>query len=175
MTYLKNERIQLRAIEMSDAETLHRWENDTSSWASSMTIQPLSSELIRSYITDSAHSIITKGELMLIIIERSSGSPVGYLQLLGYDALSRRTGLGLYLSPEHRGRGYATEALGLVKSYAFDCLGLRMLYADILASNEACWRIFERLGYQHTATLPEWHYAEGKWHDLRYYQLWNQQ
>lgn len=174
-TYLHNEQIRLRSFELSDVDTLYSWEQDSTAWASSSTLNPLSRQFIKDYIVDSAQSIITRGELSLLIELKQEARPIGYVQLLAYDSISRRVGLGLYIAPEYRRLGYARGVVRLVEAYAFGRLGVRMIYADILASNDACCRLFEGLGYRHTATLPEWHWADGLYHDLKYYQLWNNQ
>lgn len=173
--YLKSERLRLRAIDRTDADWLYRWENDSEAWLSAGTLNPLSKALIDTYITESTTSIVTRGELSLLIELREDNTPVGYLQFLAYDAISRRVGLGLYIAPEYRSKGYAFEVMRIAEHYAFGRLAVRMMYADILASNEPCCRLFERLGYTHTATLPEWCWSDGRYHDLRYYLLWNNQ
>lgn len=171
--YLQGDLLSLRSFELSDAETLHRWEHDETAWASSTTLAPLSAEFVREYIIRSVDSIITQRELSLLLQSRDNHTPVGYLQFLAYDPISRRVGLGLFVAPEHRRKGYAKEAVQLAIRYAFGRLGVSMLYADILESNVACCRLFDELGFTHTATLPKWHYAEGEYHNLRYYQLWD--
>lgn len=174
-TYFCSDRIRLRAFEVDkDSDTLYRWENDGTSWASSSIYNPLSASYIREYILEATNSILLKGSLSLLIEDKANEEPIGYLQLLGYDAISRRVGLGLYIAPEQRRRGYAAEAVHLAEDYAFRRLGVSMIYADILSTNQACCRLFESLGYQHTATLPKWHWGDGEWHDLNYYQLWSQ-
>lgn len=173
--YFRGERIRLRALERSDAEYLYHWEHNEDAWASSVMLNPLSSSFIEAYILEASNSIVLKGEMSLMIERCDDGMPIGYVQLLGYDAISRRVGLGLYIAQEYRRLGYAKEVVNLTQDYAFARLGVRMIYADILASNEPCCRLFESLGYTHTATLPQWHYAEGTYHDLRYYQLWSNQ
>lgn len=173
--YLRSERLRLRAFEPSDATQLYNWEQGGDTWDSSTVRNPLSLAFFDSYLVDSANSIVTKGELSLMIEALPQGEAVGYLQFLDYDSISRRVGLGLYICPEARRQGYAYEVMLLAQDYAFQHLGVRMMYADILASNTACCQLFERLGYELTATLKSWHFSQGEYHDLRYYQLWNNQ
>lgn len=168
---VKTPRIRLRALNLSDADTLYAWENSPEARDSAGTQHPLSAEFIRSYITESATSLTTKGELALMAELSDTALPIGYLQLLAYEPISRRMSVGLYISPEYRRQGYGRELMMLVQSYAFRRLGLRMLYAKVLASNVPSCALFESLGYSHTATLPNWQWVDGEYHDLRYYQL----
>lgn len=54
--------------------------------------------------------------------------------------------LGWVLSPDHTGRGYATEAIRAVIEVCFGPLGLRRVHAGCFADNAASWRLMERLG-----------------------------
>lgn len=168
-------RLRLRALSLLDADTLYAWENSPEASASAGTQHPLSAEFIRSYITESATSLTTKGELALLAEHTTTAEPVGYLQLLAYEPISRRMSVGLYIAPAYRRQGYGRELLQLAQEYAFRRLGLRMLYAEVLASNEASCALFRSLGYSHIATLPAWQWLDGSYHDLRYYQLCNNQ
>jgi RimJ/RimL family protein N-acetyltransferase len=53
--------------------------------------------------------------------------------------------LGWCLSPEHGGRGYATEAVSELIRICCEDLGLRQVRAECFADNEASWRLAERL------------------------------
>ncbi len=169
---LCSERIHLRALELdSDSSYLHTWENDTTTWDSVGTLNPLSSNALRDYILHSATSIVERGEMTLMI--QSATRPVGYVQIVDYDPISRRAGVGIYMSAEARNQGYGSEALTLLQEYAWDRLRCRMLFARVLSNNLPSHRLFSRLGYCHTATLPQWHWSDGAYHDLYYYQLWH--
>jgi RimJ/RimL family protein N-acetyltransferase len=50
------------------------------------------------------------------------------------------------LDPAFGGRGYATEAVRAVIALCFGPLGLRRVHAGCVASNEASWRLMERVG-----------------------------
>lgn len=176
-TGLRSERLYLRSFEVqdSDLEALYRWENDPETWESSSSSNPISSEFLRTYVLESVTSLVTRGDMTLAIALSDSDELIGYLQFLGYDAISRRVGYGLYIAPEYRRQGYAREVISISEAYAFQTLGVRLLYADILASNVPCCKLFEGLGYTLQASLPQWHWAAGKWHDLNYYMKWNNQ
>jgi len=54
--------------------------------------------------------------------------------------------IGWVLSPEHQGRGYATEAVQALLRVCFEALGLRRVVANAFAANEPSWRLMERVG-----------------------------
>lgn len=170
--YLQSDRIRLRAFELDrDLALLHQWENDSASWSSAGTLNPLSRLFAEQVVLQSPTAIVERGQMSLAI-EPHGAPAVGYVQILDYDPISHRAGMGIYITPEARRQGYASEALALAARYATARLGCRMLYASILASSAGSIALFEHLGYLHTATLPRWHWQDGAYHDLHYYQLW---
>lgn len=169
--FLQSPILRLRALELEDAPLLHRWEGDSDAWQSAGTLNPPSAVMIRDFIARSTSSILEQGQLSLIM-ESREGLALGYAQLLDYDSISRRVGLGLYIKPNKRRKGYASEALRLLEEYASQRLACEMLYATILADNVPSMKLFEGLGYSKTASLPRWTWQAGKYIDLVYYQKW---
>lgn len=163
--------VRLRSFELEkDEAVLYQWENDTTAWTSSGTLNPLSSSFIKEFITRSAASIVEEGRISLVVeVEQVQ---VGYVQLLDYDPINRKAGVGVYIAPEYRSRGYAHEALRLLSNYAYAKLGCEMLYASVLSNNFPSLSLFKALGFEHTATLLRWVRLEDEYCNLFYFQLW---
>lgn len=80
--------------------------------------------------------------------------------------------LGYGLHPDHRGRGYATEAVTEVLRLCFDELGLRRVTAECFAENVASWRLMERVGMRREAhTVRDALHRSGVWLDGMAYAL----
>ena len=74
--------------------------------------------------------------------------------------------LGWVFSPDHGGRGYATEAVRAAMSICFDGLGLRRVVANCFADNESSWRLMERVGMRREVhTVEESLHRSGRWLD----------
>ena len=144
----------IRALEIADLPWLYRWENDASAWADSDTHNPLSQRLLREYIESSTGDLYKDGQLRLII--EHEGVTAGCVDLFDFDPRSRKAAMGLYISPEMRGKGLATRAVEWLISYAREFLQLHQLYAVIRTSNRACCQIYEGLGFAADARLKEW-------------------
>ena len=144
----------VRALEISDLPLLYRWENDASAWADSDTHNPLSQHLLREYIESSTGDLYKDGQLRLII--EHEGVTAGCIDLFDLDPRSRKAAMGLYISPEMRGKGLAKNAVTWILSYAREFLHLHQLYAIIRCSNEACYRIYKELNFSEDAVLREW-------------------
>ncbi len=93
------------------------------------------------------------------IFASADGSGEGPLAGVGiltrWSALHRRIDLGYYLASDHWGRGYATEAVGVMLRFAYDSLGVHRVEAEVVPGNDASVRVLERAGFRHEATLVD--------------------
>lgn len=165
--------VKLRKIEPSDLPFLYQWENDAAAWADGANHNPLSQQDLREYIASTTGDIYRDGQLRLVIqsvseavcqqsglsAKRSysdSGLTIGCIDLFDLDPRNRRAAIGMYIAPEHRGKGVGHEALKQLEAYAFDFLHLRCLYAVIATNNKACSALYEHAGYKPSSPLPAW-------------------
>ena len=166
-----NPMIALRKIEPTDLPFLYQWENDASAWADGANHNPLSQQDLRDYISSTTGDIYKDGQLRLVIqsvseavctlsaqrsVSPQDGLTIGCVDLFDFDPRNRRAALGMYIAPEHRGKGVGREALAQIEAYAFDFLHLRCLYAVIAQNNAACSAIFEQAGYIPSSPLKNW-------------------
>ena len=81
-------------------------------------------------------------------------------------AKSTQAELGWVITPEHSGRGIATEAAAELVRICFGDLGLRRVVALCFADNVASWRIMEKLGMRREEhTRAESLHRSGQWLD----------
>ena len=133
--------LRLRKLEPTDLPFLYQWENDASAWADGANHNPLSQQDLRNYIESTTGDIYRDGQLRLIMFD--------------FDPRNRRAAIGMYIAPEHRGKGVGKEALRLLEQYAFGHLNLRVLYAVIATKNIACTTLYRSTGYT-SSPLPSW-------------------
>lgn len=152
--------IKLRKIEPTDLPFLYQWENDASAWADGANHNPLSQQDLRAYIESTTGDIYRDGQLRLIIEDLSTlnfqPSTLGCIDLFDFDPRNRRAAIGMYIAPEHRGKGVGKEALRLLEQYAFGHLNLRVLYAVIATNNTACTTLYRNAGYTGSSPLSHW-------------------
>ena len=146
--------IKLRKIEPTDLPFLYQWENDASVWADGDNHNPLSRQDLRDYIESTTGDIYKDGQLRLIIEE--DGVTLGCIDLFDFDPRNRKAALGMYIAPEHRGKGVGKQVLEQMESYAFGQLNLRLLYAVIATNNKPCSELYRTAGYQPSSPLPGW-------------------
>jgi diamine N-acetyltransferase len=158
---LDNSEVKLRAPEPSDVDLLYSWENNMEIWKVSNTITPFSRHILKKYV-ETAHLDIWETKQLRLIIEAKTQSslmlvPVGLIDLFDFDPFHLRAGVGILIaSCEHRHKGYATEALGLITKYSFETLQLHQLYCNIASSNTISLQLFKNLGFEVVGVKKDW-------------------
>jgi ribosomal-protein-alanine N-acetyltransferase len=75
------------------------------------------------------------------------GEVVGHIGLKQVDRERGEAEVGYWVGKSYWGRGYASAAVRLIATIAFEDLGLRRLYAHVLAQNPASGRVLEKAGF----------------------------
>jgi ribosomal-protein-alanine N-acetyltransferase len=70
-----------------------------------------------------------------------------------------------------RGKGIATEALGLLLGWLFDSGHMNRLRASVHVDNKASRRVAEKSGFTHEGTSRAGWYNRGQWHDVAVYAI----
>jgi ribosomal-protein-alanine N-acetyltransferase len=73
--------------------------------------------------------------------------------------------LGYWMGERFAGRGYMTEAVGVVLPFIFDTLGLHRVHAAFLPQNIASRRVLEKNGFQEEGYAENYLQIDGKWAD----------
>ena len=154
---LKGPHIQLRAPEPEDLDLLYDWENKPEVWTISNTMNPFSRYLLRQYIENAHQDIYTARQLRLMIQIQKTYETIGTIDLFDFEPAHRRAGVGILIAQENqRRKGYASEALQLVKDYAFSVLDLHQLFCNVSSENEASLNLFEKFGFQRIGVKKDW-------------------
>lgn len=112
----------------------------------------------------------TEDEGMLLMIDAEDGI-VGEIEY--YPITEYLTGFELsYLifGSEHRGKGYATEAVQLMTQYLFAQKRIERLQLNIHPDNAASRRVAEKAGYSLESVMRKCWFNDGRFHDL---QIWS--
>jgi diamine N-acetyltransferase len=154
--HLKGHLISLRAVEPSDLELLYLWENNPLVWHLSNTTAPFSKHILKEYIENAKHDIYVTKQLRLIINTPKYG-PIGCIDLFDFDPTNQRAGIGILIADEqHRGKGYASEALEILCNYCFSILHLHL---------------FTKIGFTQSGNKQQWNRVPGGYVDELFFQL----
>lgn len=162
-SWLKDEKITLRAPEPEDLELMYAMENDTSMWCAGNATLPYSRYTLRAYLEQSRQDLLSERQARFVI-ETESG-PAGMIDLADYDPLNSRAEVCIGILGCYRGKGIAARALQLLCQYATGRLHLHQLYAYIPTWNSDSIRVFEKAGFNEHSMLKDWIRSEEGYSD----------
>lgn len=140
---LQHDHVFLRAMEPEDLDVLYNWENDSDNWLVSNTITPFSKFTLDQFISSSNQDIYQSRQLRMMIINKQDGKAIGAIDLFDFDPFHLRAGIGILIGEKNeRKKGYASEALEVIISYAGKVLLLKQLYCNIAENNEHSLDLF---------------------------------
>jgi [ribosomal protein S5]-alanine N-acetyltransferase len=79
--------------------------------------------------------------------------------------------LGYWMNAQYAGRGYMTQAVGLLKPFVFEQLWLHRLEAACLPDNLSSMRVLEKNGFAAEGLARSYLKINGAWQDHRLYGL----
>lgn len=89
----------------------------------------------------------SKGKLHFAIM--LGDTVIGDVYLKRIDYAEKSCEMGIYLtSDQYKGNGYGTAAERMIIEYAFDKLGMEVVYADTLIKNKRSQRVLEKAGFK---------------------------
>jgi len=109
------------------------------------------------------------GEEYFLIMEDREGRPVGNINTHTIDRFVRTFEFGIAVLPEHRGKGYASEAIRLLLRYFFNELGYQKCNTNVFDFNPDSMRLHERFGFTLEGRLRRNHFANGSYCDVLWY------
>ncbi|HKN06118.1 MAG TPA: GNAT family N-acetyltransferase [Thermoplasmata archaeon] len=101
--------------------------------------------------------------LGLSVLRRSDGALLGGVGLHHLEEGGTSAEVGYWIGREHRGRGYATEAVNLLVRTGFRRLGLHRIEARVFPGNLASRRLARRCGFRYEGRLRDEVRKNGRW------------
>lgn len=154
--FIKSEHIYLRALESTDLESLYTSENNPSVWKVSNTITPFSKDILELYLQTAHQDIYTNKQLRLMICLNQTKEPIGTIDLFEFDPMHFRVGVGVLIFEAFRKKGYAFEAIELVKEYAQNTLLMNQVFCNISVSNIESIILFEKCNFEIIGIKKQW-------------------
>lgn len=156
---LVGKRVFLRALEPEDLELLAEWENDTEIWNVSETLSPISRFILKRYLEHSHKDIYETKQLRLVIELIEKRKPIGTIDLYNFDPFHKRAAVGILVAEKsERRKGYASDALDILKRYSREILKLHQLHCSISLENSSSLELFQNAGFEITGTRKDWNW-----------------
>lgn len=164
--FWQGEKIRLRPMRAEDAEQ---------SFVSSLDSQarqflqlgielPTSTELQKSFLEKYVGCQDTGGEIMFTI-ETLEGTHVGGISLHGRDEKNGVFSFGIVVGREHRGKGYAEEALGILLKYGFWERRYQKCTSGCAHTNDASIGLHRKVGFVEEGRRRRQMFFNGQYHD----------
>ncbi len=170
--FLVGKRVLLRPLEEEDAETYAEWLNQPQMRDYLLVRFPISLTSEREWIAGMISMEGNPSNIVLAIERKTDGKHIGSVGLHQINWLHRRATTGSFISPARlRGKGYGSEAKGLLLDYAFGELGMRSLWSIAFEGNIASCRALEKQGYKENGRFRKAHLVKGEWVDGIYYDI----
>ena len=169
---LLTERLQLRQIQMTDAEALFSYRSDKlvnqyQGWI------PKSLYEVTEFISHkTSREVNVPGTwTQLGIFRKEDHKLIGDIGIHFHTEDSCKVEIGYTLNSLYHGQGYATEALKEVVCWLFNGLNKERIIASLDPRNQPSIRLVERLGFKKQAHFIQNIYNHGEWVDELVYVL----
>ena len=149
--------VHLRAIEPEDLDLLYRIENDVKLWNVGTSNVPYSRYALHDYVAHASDDIYMDRQVRMMI-ENEQHEVVGIVDVVNFDPSNCRAEVGLIILDAFRRQGYGCSTLQAVTQYALSVLHLHQLFAFIDKTNEPSIHLFQKMGYETSATIKDWLY-----------------
>ena len=160
----------LRALEPTDIDFLYQLENERGLWEVSETQLPFARHLLQQYLLNATQDIYEAKQFRFVITAEDD-TPVGCVDLYDFCPQHKRASVGIAILPNHRGKGYAQQALTALIAHVKDYLDIHQLVAYIPADNKVSNSLFQKVGFMAVATLPDWLYSKGTYKAVGIYRI----
>lgn len=158
---------RLRALERSDVDTVATWENDPAHWWVTGTVAPFSREVLEA-LCQGHQDLYTAGQLRWIIEE--AGQVAGAVDLFQFQARDMRSGIGILVDPDARGKGVASRALSIALRHAQEALLLHSVHAEVHADHPESLALFQGAGFREVGRYVDWTRTLDGWKDVVLFQ-----
>lgn len=165
---LINDRIVLRPYLIADAVAICRWKNDpeTTRWMGRRFRKNVTLEEARRSL-QAAIDTLEDQVRFFAIAERETLRYLGGIDLTDIDHTDRNAVLSMVIgAPEHRGKGYGSEAVQLILAYAFNTLNLHKISLTVYEKNGAALRCYLKNGFRPEGRIRDHMRVQGEYSDL---------
>lgn len=156
--------VTLRPRTDADADVLYRLAADLDTWEERGATTP--APLTRSaYYARVASRGADSGNREVNFVIDVDGVAVGTVGLFDFDDLAHHAEVGIALIAEARGMGVGTAALAQIVEFGFVRCNLRRLHLELISSNAAALRSYEKVGFVVEGRQREHAWVRGHYED----------
>ncbi|PTM58034.1 GNAT family N-acetyltransferase [Desmospora activa] len=161
---LEGKRVYLRPPEQQDAETVYRSLHNREG----RRLTGQNRVFSRQFVTEWLEKVVRDPDRrFLVIVSQEDDTLLGDVELNDIDWYHRSANIRVELVDEQiYGRGYGTEALGLMLDHGFGILNLHRIHLEVYTFNARAIQVYEKLGFQREGIKREALFYNHVYHDV---------
>lgn len=169
---LKGKRILLRPPRMSDAEDIYRnlRVRIIGKWLPNLP-KPYKKKNASEYVRKCKRDLEKMEQYNFLITEQKTGIVAGAIGFVKLDKKDKNGELGYWLGKRYWGKGFMSEAVGLILNFGFNKLKLHRIYARVFEENIASSVVLKKAGFKLEGRMREKWHRFGRWHDVLSYSI----
>ena len=156
--------VTLRPVRPDDLEQMYVWRIDLATWGDQTEEAPWPLPYA-AYQRGKDEAALTADTGVTFAIE-VAGTLVGRCGMFSFDHVARNAEVGLGLGPDHRGKGYGREVLGLLLDYGFTYRNLHRVWLQCSAGNGRAIRCYTAAGFVEEGRMREHAWINGAYVDM---------
>ncbi|MFH1276546.1 MAG: GNAT family protein [Candidatus Woesearchaeota archaeon] len=161
--------INLRDVELRDAEIIANWFNDQNNVQFMSTVVRCLHHTKESVENDIKNIDLNFERLFIVELENES---IGYAGIDDIDFDDKKGEVFVIIGDkDQQGKGYGQQVMKLLLKVAFDELKLNSLFATVTVENKASSIMLQKSGFKEIGIRREYNYINGKFVDEIFYDL----
>ena len=163
---LKGQNVLLRAMEESDLERLHAFNNDIAVELAGGGDPPMPQSMARLQAEFSQRASGGGRDNANFVIE-VEGEMIGMCALFNFDETAHTCELGITIGDKaYWGKGYGREVVALLVEYAFRYRNFRKVWLRVHGKNERAQKAYRAAGFVEEGRLKDHIWSDGAYDDL---------
>ncbi|WP_349305900.1 GNAT family N-acetyltransferase [Clostridium swellfunianum] len=166
---MTGENIYFKALEIKDAEKVHKYASDKDvkrfiGWRLMAAL-----EETREHIEKMIKNENEGTSIYASVVLKGTEEVIGTAMLFKFDKEASKAEVGYVFDKDCWGKGYGTETVALMSSFAFETLKLHKLYGNVVDTNLGSARVLEKNGFVLEGRFKDHYFIEGKYYDGLYF------
>jgi RimJ/RimL family protein N-acetyltransferase len=169
MNFWQGKKVKLRAVEPDDAGIFFEWNQNSERARNLDFVWPPSSRASAAAWAERQALQKLEDDSYHWVIENGDGVPVGSISTHHCDARWGTFSYGIDVTPDHRRKGYAREAIYLVLKYYFEELRYQKVTVPVHSYNQDSILLHQALGFQQEGRHRRMGFTRGAFFDVLWF------
>ncbi|WP_243136941.1 GNAT family N-acetyltransferase [Alkaliphilus serpentinus] len=145
----------MKIYEVGDLIIIRNTKEDELDYVVEAEKKPENAQFVLQWTKEQHREALDQGDILhLIIAEKASDQPVGYIILAGITGYSRSIDFKRIVITD-KGKGFGRQAVSLIKKIAFKRLNAHRLWLDVVSNNHRARNLYKSEGFTEEGLMRE--------------------